>query len=84
MYKVKGKYDINCHIGPETTLTSAEEELLVKWLLQIAAAGFPATKLQLLDSVQMLIIKLNRPNKFKNNRPGKKWYRCFMSRHPEL
>lgn len=84
LYKVKGKYEINCRMGPETMLTCAEETLLVKWLLTIADAGFPATRLQLLDSVQILMEKLNRPNKFKNNRPGKKWYQCFMKRHPEL
>ncbi|KAI4469802.1 tc5 transposase dna-binding domain [Holotrichia oblita] len=84
LYKVKGKYDVECRMGPETTLTWDEEKLLVKWLLTIASLGFPATKLQLLDSVQLLVEKLNRANKFKNNRPGNKWYKSFLKRHPEL
>ncbi|KAI4470841.1 tc5 transposase dna-binding domain [Holotrichia oblita] len=84
LYKVKGKYDVECRMGPETTLTWDEEKLLVKWLLTIASLGFPATKLQLLDSVQLLVEKLNRANKLKNNRPGNKWYKSFLKRHPEL
>ncbi|KAJ8950062.1 hypothetical protein NQ314_008068 [Rhamnusium bicolor] len=84
LYKAKGKYAVNCRMGPETTLTSIEEDLLVKWLLSIADSGFPATRVQLLDSVQIIIQKLDRPNKFKNNRPGKKWFRCFLNRHPQL
>ncbi|KAI4472143.1 homeobox-like domain superfamily [Holotrichia oblita] len=67
LYKVKGKYDVECRMGPETTLTWDEEKLLVKWLLTIAS-----------------LEKLNRANKFKNNRPGNKWYKSFLKRHPEL
>lgn len=84
LYKSKGKYDVNARMGPDTILSSDEEQLLVQWLLNIAAAGFPATKLQLLDSVEMLIKKLKRPNTFKNNRPGRKWFKSFMKRHPIL
>lgn len=84
LYKAKGKYPVDCRMGPETILTSVEENLLVKWLLSLADSGFPATRLQLLDSVQMLVTKLNRSNPFKNNRPGKKWFRCFLTRHPQL
>lgn len=84
MYKAKGKYPVDCRMGPDTTLTSNEEDILVKWLIQIAEAGFPATRVQLLDSVQILIETLKRPNKFKDNRPGKKWYKCFLNRHQEL
>ena len=84
MYKVKGKYDVDCRMGPDTVLKAEEETLLVTWLFTIADAGFPATRLQLLDSVQILMEKLKRPNVFKNNRPGQKWYQCFLRRHPEL
>ncbi|KAJ8968823.1 hypothetical protein NQ314_002085 [Rhamnusium bicolor] len=84
LYKAKGKYAVNCRMGPETTLTSIEEDILVKWLLSIADAGFPAIRVQLLDSVQIIMQKLDRPNKFKNNRPGKKWFSCFLNRRPQL
>ncbi|KAG5896954.1 hypothetical protein JTB14_024801 [Gonioctena quinquepunctata] len=70
LYKVKGKYGVYCRMGPKVH-TSDEEGLLVRWLLAIADEGFPATRLELLDSVQMLMQKLNRPNKFESNRLGK-------------
>lgn len=82
--KVKGEAPIERKIGPDTVLTSDEEKLLVKWMFHIATCGFPATKLQLIDSVQLLLKHLNRPNKFTNGRPGRHWYEAFMRRHPEL
>ncbi|XP_071056510.1 uncharacterized protein [Onthophagus taurus] len=81
-YKLEGKYELDCRMGPETTLTKDEEETLVKWICSVADAGFTVTRLQLLDSVQMLLKKLNRLNKFTKNRPGRKWYKCFLRRHP--
>lgn len=79
-----GKVPIQRKVGPDTTLTSDEEQLLVKWIFHIASCGFPATKLQLIDSVQLLLKQLNRPNNFTNGRPGRHWYEAFMKRHPEL
>ncbi|KAI4455608.1 hypothetical protein MML48_9g00005395 [Holotrichia oblita] len=69
---------------PPNNLTNHEEELLVKWLLHIAEKGFPATKTQLLDSVELLVKKLKRETTFNNGRPEKKWFACFMNRHPIL
>lgn len=83
-YKHKGIYPKQCRKGPPTNLTPGEEKSLVKWLDHIGDCGFPATKTQLLDSVEMLMKEFNRPNNFINNRPGNKWYSCFMNRHPEL
>ncbi|KAJ8947825.1 hypothetical protein NQ318_009969 [Aromia moschata] len=84
LYKVKGKYEVNCRIGPSTVLTTTEEEHLVKWLLTISDHGFPATRLQLLDSVQIIMKKLKRPNTFVNDRPGRKWFHSFLKRHPQI
>ncbi|KAJ8962087.1 hypothetical protein NQ318_018038 [Aromia moschata] len=75
---------INCRIGPSTVLTTTEEEHLVKWLLTISDHGFPATRLQLLDSVQIIMKKLKRPNTFVNDRPGRKWFHSFLKRHPQI
>ncbi|CAG9840855.1 unnamed protein product [Diabrotica balteata] len=71
-------------IGAETILTGEEENILVKWMMTIAEQGFPATKLQLIDSVQILIKNLKRENPFKDGRPGRHWFEGFMRRHPEL
>ncbi|KAH1012792.1 hypothetical protein HUJ05_011887 [Dendroctonus ponderosae] len=69
--------------GPETVLTE-EETLLENWLIHIARCGFPGTKNQLLDSVQILVKNVQRPNNFASGRPGRRWYEGFMARHPRL
>lgn len=71
-------------MGPTTTLREDEEQMLVNWLFHIADAGFPITKSQLLDNVQTLIEKLDRPNLFKSGRPGDKWFHLFLKRHQDV
>ncbi|KAJ8965660.1 hypothetical protein NQ314_003977 [Rhamnusium bicolor] len=82
--KVKGRTQIEKKSGPETVLTKDEEQLLVNSLFHIASCGFPGTKDQLLDNVELLVKNLERPNKFTDGRPGLKWYEGFLARHPEL
>ncbi|KAF2889357.1 hypothetical protein ILUMI_16816 [Ignelater luminosus] len=74
LYKIQGKYEVNCRIGPPTILIQTEEQHLVHWLLNVSDAGFPGTRSQLFDSVHILVKQLNRPNSFKNGRPGRKWF----------
>lgn len=50
----------------------------------MAKMGFPITRLQLLDSVAILVTKLKRPNTFNDGRPGRHWYEGFLKRHPEI
>lgn len=71
MYKYKGKVPVVCRLGPAANLSMEEENIIVTWLFHIADRGFPATKLQLLDSVQLLCKNLKRQTNFKNGRPGK-------------
>ncbi|XP_030751595.1 uncharacterized protein LOC115879086 isoform X2 [Sitophilus oryzae] len=81
--KVKGRTALEKKCGPETILTKEEKNVLA-WLFRIAARGFPATKTMLLDSVQLLVKELNRPNNFTDNRSGRKWYELFLRRHQKL
>lgn len=71
-------------MGPPTYLSADEENCLVQWILASSNRGFSITKDRLLDSVQILIKKLNRNTPFKNNRPGRHWYEAFLKRHPKL
>lgn len=82
--KISGQYPVSIRKGPETVLTSEEECHLENWLLHIADAGFPATKTQLLDSVQHLVQTLNRKTPFVDGRPGRHWYEAFLKRHPQI
>lgn len=46
--------------------------------------GFPITKNQLLDSVQLILKAMDKSTPFIDNRPGRHWYDGFKSRHSEL
>jgi len=70
--------------GPSTVLSDKEEKTLVNWIFYLSHRGFPITKNQLLDSVQMLIRSLGKKNIFVNDRPGRNWYRGFLQRHEKL
>lgn len=82
--RLREKYKNPGNIGGPTIFTIAEENILVKWIIEMGELGFPVTKSQLLESVTKLVQNLNRENPFKNNQPGKKWYNGFLSRHPEV
>lgn len=65
-------------------LKKYDESLLVDWIFTMAKAGFPITKVQLIDSVQHTLVELKRKNPFTNGRPGRKWYNRFLTRNPQL
>ncbi|XP_039300746.1 tigger transposable element-derived protein 1-like [Nilaparvata lugens] len=71
-------------MGPKSTLNEEEEGVLVLWIKSMAARGFPVTTAQLIESVQHLIKKLGRENPFKEGKPGRKWLKLFMQRHPTI
>ncbi|CAH2108084.1 unnamed protein product [Euphydryas editha] len=70
--------------GPDTILTTEEEEHLVNYIISLSHRGFPRKKDDILDSVQFFLKENPRPNPFKNGRPGEKWFSSFMKRHPNL
>ena len=81
--KKKGTYT-DKKPGPATVLSVKEEEELVQWITESCNKGFPVTKLQLIESVKNICLKLRRKNPFTNNTPGRAWYEGFMKRHPEI
>ncbi|KAG5883196.1 hypothetical protein JTB14_013903 [Gonioctena quinquepunctata] len=84
MYKSSGRLPTECRMGPRTVLNTNEEDLLEKWILSLAKVHHPVNKEQLLDSVSLIVQESKRPNPFANSRPGRKWYDCFLKRHPNL
>lgn len=81
--KIRGKY-ADKKPGPVTVFTPEEEMELVNWITECSKAGFPVDKNMLLDSVQMILNKLEKVSPFVNNKPGRSWYDLFLKRHPEL
>lgn len=71
-------------MGPPTILTTAEEEHLKKWCLDLAKCGFPIKIDELLNTVQKNLNEDKRVTPFKDSRPGRKWFNAFLRRHPDL
>ncbi|XP_051162064.1 uncharacterized protein LOC127282037 [Leptopilina boulardi] len=85
LYKYTGKSPISAKKGPALVLTEKEENELVSWFTMISDKGFTLTKQQLLDSVQLLVNKIEkRKTPFSDGRPGRHWYEKFILRHSKL
>lgn len=72
-----GKYRFR---GPPTELTADEEKEIAAWVIDVSKRGFPLTKDELMECVQLYLSKAGRTTKFKNNRPGRKWVDAFLKR----
>ncbi|CAH2015601.1 unnamed protein product [Acanthoscelides obtectus] len=71
-------------MGPDTVLSSEEENNLEKWILSKALLGFPMHSDEVKDSVQKVLKETERDNPFTDDRPGKKWLQLFLQRHPTI
>ena len=83
LYK-SGKSQIGMKPGQVPILSPDEEKALVEYVLHMSRIGYGRTKEQLQDIVQEILKKDGRPNPFKNDRPGDKWWKLFVKRHPML
>lgn len=82
--RCNGTYDSTTTKGPCPVLTKEEEDGLAKWMIHRGICGYPQTKEQLLDSVQIICKNLKKKTPFINNRPSRRWYNSFCKRHKEL
>lgn len=81
--KIKGTY-VNKKPGQATVLSIEEEKELVQWIVTSCKRGFSITKVQLLESVKVICLKLEKRNTFTNNTPERSWYKDFIRRNPEV
>lgn len=70
--------------GPPSILNLNEELAIVQWLISNHEKGFPRRKQDVQAAVKEFLDKSPRPNPFKNNMPGDKWYAAFLKRNPVL
>lgn len=82
--KIKLRHPVQRRMGPPTILTPNEETLLKTWILAMAKKGFPVNKEMVIDTVKHIMESDARPNPFKDNKPGKKWFSSFLNRHQEI
>ena len=78
---VSGKVKLGRCQGPPTVSSAEEEVKLAWWALEMAAIGYGRSKEQILLTVQKIVEKDQRPNPFKDGRPGKKWWRRVSGPH---
>lgn len=71
-------------MGPATELTKTEEEELEEWLLNKAELGLPMHPDEVFDTVENYSNSINRKSQFKDNRPGERWLKLFLKRHPTI
>lgn len=71
-------------MGPTPILTTDEENLLENWILSKAILGFPMHADEVKDSVQRVLKTIQRENPFVDDRPGRKWLKLFLQRHPKI
>lgn len=81
---MKGRSPVVAKSGPSATLTQAEENALVEYIMKMSKIGYGLTKSQLFDEVESIIKEDGRPNPFKDDRPSRDWYMRFLKRHPIL
>jgi len=81
--RLKNKYSTD-HIGISTVLTGPEEQRIVDWALHMSRIGYGRTRQELATTVKAILDDAGRTTKFKENKPGRQWFRGFFGRHPEL
>ena len=81
--RLSGKFR-KISLGPAPILTNEEELIIVDWVLRCHRKGFPRRKENIQSAVKEFLQKQPRPNPFRDNKPGEKWYKCFLHRHPTL
>ena len=79
-----GKVEFGCRPGPSSILTAAEEQKIVDYAVEMSKIGYGLTREKILEMVKKMLDKDGRPNAFKGNLPGRKWWKLFMQRHPQL
>lgn len=82
--KLKIIYPVEAAKGPPTVLTENEECRIVQWILDCAKKGRPVIMDMIKNSVRDLMLETGKENPFRNDRPGRKWEKGFLSRHPDL
>ena len=71
-------------VGPPTALTQDEEGLLVTAILTAQKANQPMIREDIKCMVMEFMSAIQRKSQFKDGKPGKKWMRSFLLRHPEI
>ncbi|XP_065072715.1 uncharacterized protein LOC135697060 [Ochlerotatus camptorhynchus] len=81
-YRLSGQWQQKFKPGPHSVLSTEEENKVVTWLCGMQDRGFPVTREALIFKIAEFLSANSRENPFKNNRPGRKWFKAFLRRNP--
>lgn len=70
--------------GGQTVLSAEEEKRLLQIIFTCADWKLPLTRKDIFCIVQDYLNTIGKVTVFKNNKPGKDWWRLFKKRHTEL
>lgn len=76
--------EIKNKTGPPPIFNIEEEKAMVDWCINLAKCGFPVKIEDLQNTVAKIVQTDKRKTPFTNGRPGKKWCKLFLKRHPEI
>lgn len=83
--RIKGRVQHGRRPGPSTALTVEDESALATYLLYMAEHGFPLTSSMAVAFAWAVSLRSGSQGRFNlETGPGRHWWRCFRSRHPEL
>lgn len=67
-------------VGPDPIFGFDGEKKIVDWIIELAKAGLPINKYDLLDTVAELAKELGIDHRFPGGKPGIRWYLSFLKR----
>lgn len=87
--KIKGRRPPGyCKPGPQAVLGTDVESKIETWLLENFKYGFPLSREAVEFSVKHIVEQIPESARssipFKNNTPGKGWFKSFRKRHPQV
>lgn len=83
MRKHKRNLPAKTKMGPKTSFSEEQENMLAYWIITMSKAGFPLSRETFMYSVKKLATEYNIKFGGKTT-PGRKWYNLFCARHPNI
>ena len=82
--KVSGKVPVSMRKGLAPYLSMDLEDRIETWLVTMAQIGYGQTRLDVINKVQELVMKLKIPTPFPDAWPSHKWYQLSMNSHLDI
>ena len=76
--------EVGARPGPANILTDEEEDMLVKYLVEMADMRYGLTRKTVMELAFTIVQKSERKNPFCGGKAGQAWFEGFQRRHPQL